>query len=99
MFEENTYDTKKAKEVLAKVDKSLLLIQKILFWLIAFMWFISIFDSFLNLYIKGPSSTGGFIFWSLLMFTYVIGLCISKVVTLIAGAIIRLVEINEHNKI
>lgn len=100
MFEENIYDTKKAKEVLAKVDTTLRLVQKVLFWLLALIWFFSIFESLISMGTRNsPTTTGGFIFMSLVMFLYAIALCVSRVITLIAGAIIRLVELNEQNKI
>ncbi|CAN1563164.1 hypothetical protein MCEGE14_02774 [Burkholderiaceae bacterium] len=99
MFEENTYDTTKAKDILKKTDYFQRILQKVVFWLLLLVWFISIFDSFFAVGLGRPTSiTAGFIYMTIVMICYGLYLCISRVLTMAIGALIRLVELNEGQK-
>ena len=95
LFEPNTYSTQKALEVLERTDKLLLKVFKVATWLLLIWLFFTLFVTmgivglFMNP-INGLFSSIG------LVLAYISSMLIYKVIIFAAGALFRLVELNER---
>ena len=101
-YDENNYDTKKAKEWLVQLDNLQLIILKVGFWVMAMLWLWSIVESIAA---QSPLSasvasslTGGFVNMTKWMFFGFVYICTWRMLALSMGALIRLVELSEENK-
>jgi hypothetical protein len=95
-YDENNYDTKKAKEWLVQLDNLALIILKVGFWIMAMLWLWSIVESLSPVAIS--FITGGFVNMTKWMFFGFMYICIWRMLALSMGALIRLVELSEENK-